>query len=373
MSAKYKWIYQKEYANINQLVLAHIKQKWEKLDRNFFKTRDKNKYKIVDYKERKRKTKYGIVIYKRRIYEYYSTELQKWIRICLVDEELELPKYKRIGEDIEQIVIEYFADGKRYRDICDILKDAGLTTMDIHRIFEKHKVFNENVEKIKLEKNQPIYISIDDGHRKFWEIKRKINKYSMRLVAFYTDNINHKLVNKRVNVIIRPNKTAIGVKKTAEFILEQGKRFFENFEQAKIIICGDSAGWIKEVADYLDCEFILDKFHLIRTLYLGILAGNKGKYWNEYNNCKNLIENGQYDELINYLYIELDNHKKLKKQYFKNNKQGIVNQSAKWNKGCYTESNIWHILKEMLGNRTYNINIYIKMATFKCNQINLKT
>ncbi|WP_425377428.1 hypothetical protein [Spiroplasma endosymbiont of Aleiodes alternator] len=120
--------------------------------------------------------------------------------------------------------------------------------MDIHRIFEKHKVFNKNVEKIKLEKNQPIYISIDDGHRKFWEIKRQINKYSMRLVAFYTDNINHTLVNKRVNVVIRPNKTKIGVKKTAEFILEQGKRFFENFEQAKIIICGDSAGWIKEVA-----------------------------------------------------------------------------------------------------------------------------
>jgi hypothetical protein len=27
----------------------------------------------------------------------------------------------------------------------------------------------------------------------------------------------------------------------------------------------------------------------------------------------------------------------------------------------------------MLGNRTYNILIYIKMVIFKCNQINLKT
>ncbi|WP_339041419.1 hypothetical protein [Spiroplasma endosymbiont of Apeira syringaria] len=136
------------------------------------------------------------------------------------------------------------------------------------------------------------------------------------------------------------------------------------------IICCDSAGWIKDVADYLGAEFVLDKFHLIRTLYLGIMSGNKGKYVKEYNNCKNLINNGQYEQLIDYLYKELDNHKKLKKKYFKNNKQGIENQSAKWNIGCYNETNIWHVLKEMLGNRTYNILIYIKMVISKCNKIN---
>ncbi|WP_342218177.1 hypothetical protein [Spiroplasma endosymbiont of Amphimallon solstitiale] len=48
------------------------------------------------------------------------------------------------------------------------------------------------------------------------------------------------------------------------------------------------------------------------------MAGNKGKYVKEYNHCKNLINNGQYEQLIDYLYKELDNHKKLKKQYFKN-------------------------------------------------------
>ncbi|WP_338985894.1 hypothetical protein [Spiroplasma endosymbiont of Thecophora atra] len=69
----------------------------------------------------------------------------------------------------------------------------------------------------------------------------------------------------------------------------------------------------------------------------------------------------------------LKNHKKLKKQYFKNNKQGIQNQGAKWNIGTFAESNIWYILKEMLGNRTYSINIYIKMVIFKCNLINSKT
>ncbi len=122
----------------------------------------------------------------------------------------------------------------------------------------------------------------------------------------------------------RPTRTVIGVKKTAEFVKEHCQKFYENIEQAKIIICGDSAGWIKEVADYLGAQFVLDKFHLIRTLYLGIMAGNKGKYLKEYNHCKNLINNGQYDELINYLYKELDNHKKLKNSILK-----IINKVLK--------------------------------------------
>ena len=322
MNFNYKWNFREQNAKIDKLVLEHITKKWEKLDWRIKNTRDKKKYKLVDYQYRTRKTLYGMVIYKRRIYEYFDEELQKWIRVCLVDEILQLPKYKRIGEDIEDTIIENFADGKRYRDICAICKKAGISVSTVHRVFKNLQVFEANPVKVKLEKNQPVFVAIDDGHRKFWDFKRKGTKHSMRLIVTYTDNINHQLQNKRVNTIIRKTRTPIGVKKTAEFVKEHCQKFYENVEQAKIIICGDSAGWIKDIADYL--------------------------------------------------YKELDNHKKLKKKYFKNNKQGIVNQGASWNKGCYTETNIWHVLKEMLGNRTYNILIYIKMVIFKCNKINLE-
>jgi len=364
------WNYREQYQKINLLTLDYIKRKWEKLDQKIFKTRDKSKYIIIDFEKRKRNTIYGVVIYKRRIYKYYNIELKKWVRVCLVDEKLKLSKYNRIGEDIEQKAIEYFADGKRYKDICHTMKEANLNRMSICRIFKKYEVTIQNITKIKLEPNQPIYINIDDAHRKFWEYPRKSNKFSMRLVVFCTDNINHTLINKRVSVIIRPTKTVLGAKKTVEFILEQGNKFFENFEQAKIIVCGDSAGWIKKVADYLGAKFILDKFHLIKVLYLGIIAGNKGKYDEEYNTCKNFIKNGKYDELIEYL--KTLNHKKLKKKYFSNNKEGITNQSCKENIGCFAESNVYHILKSMLGNRTYSIKTYNKMIIFKCQQVNLR-
>ncbi|WP_342275823.1 Mbov_0401 family ICE element transposase-like protein [Spiroplasma endosymbiont of Nebria brevicollis] len=364
------WNYREQYQKINQLNLEYIKKRWEKLDLKLFKTRDKSKYMVVDFEKRKRNTIYGVVIYKRRIYKYYNTESNQLVYVCLVDEKLELPKYKRIGEDIEQNVIAYFADGKRYKDIRHTMLQANVNRMTICRIFKKYVIVIQNISKIKLEPNQPIYISIDDGHRKFWEYKRKINKYSMRLVVFYTDNINHTLVNKRASVIIRPNKTVLGAEKTADFILEQGKQFFENFDQAQVIICGDSAGWIKKTAEYLNAKFILDKFHLIKVLYLGIIAGNKGKYYQEYNTCRNFIENGEYDKLLDYL--KTLKHKKLKKKYFLNNKQGITNQSCKENIGCFAEINVWHILKSMLGNRTYNIETYKQIIIFKCQEINLK-
>ncbi|WJG69238.1 UPF0236 family transposase-like protein [Spiroplasma ixodetis] len=114
MNFNYKWNFREQSAKIDKLVLKHITKKWEKWDWRIKNTRDKKKYKIVDYQYRTRKIMYGLVTYKRRIYEYFDEKLQKWVRVCLVDEWLELPKYKRIGEDIEQTIIEYFADGKRY-------------------------------------------------------------------------------------------------------------------------------------------------------------------------------------------------------------------------------------------------------------------
>ncbi|WP_286641348.1 hypothetical protein [Spiroplasma ixodetis] len=94
-------------------------------------------------------------------------------RVCLLDEILEFPKYKRIGEDIEETIIENFADGKRYRDIRVICKKAGISLSTIHRVFKNFKIVEANPEKVKLEKNQPIFVAIDDGHRKFWDFQRK--------------------------------------------------------------------------------------------------------------------------------------------------------------------------------------------------------
>ncbi|WP_458258633.1 hypothetical protein [Spiroplasma endosymbiont of Dactylopius coccus] len=61
MNFNYKWNFREQYAKIDKLVLEHITNKLEKWDWRIFKTRDKKKYKIVDYQYRTRKTLYGMV------------------------------------------------------------------------------------------------------------------------------------------------------------------------------------------------------------------------------------------------------------------------------------------------------------------------
>lgn len=100
---------------------------------------------------------YGLVTYKRRTYEYFDEKLKKLVHVCLVDEMLELPKYKRIGEDVEQTIIEYFADGKRYPDICVICKKAGISVSTVHRVFKNLKVIEANSEKVKLQKKSTYF------------------------------------------------------------------------------------------------------------------------------------------------------------------------------------------------------------------------
>ncbi|BET38836.1 hypothetical protein [Spiroplasma ixodetis] len=101
-----------------------------------------------------------------------------------------------------------------------------ISVSSIHRVFKNFEILEANLVKVKLEKNQPIFVAIDDVHLKFWNFKRKGIKQSIRLIVTYTDNINHKAQNKRVKAIIRPTRTAIGVKKTAEFVKDHCQKFY---------------------------------------------------------------------------------------------------------------------------------------------------
>lgn len=83
------------------------------------------------------------------------------------------------------------------------------------------------------------------------------------------------------------------------------------------------------------------------------MAGNKGKYLQEYNYCKKLIENGQYYQLIDFLQTLTLKYSKLKDGYLINAKNGVLNQALVKNIGCFTETNIKEILKHMIKDKTY--------------------
>lgn len=95
---------------------------------------------------------------------------------------------------------------------------------------------------------------------------------------------------------------------------------------------------------------------------------NKEKY-NNYKIAKNYFINGQYDELIEFLIKTKVNKENL--QIFKRNKEGIINQNAKWNIGCSAESDIFHLVKSQTkGAKTYNYKTLNNMLNARANYFN---
>ncbi|WP_339047599.1 hypothetical protein [Spiroplasma endosymbiont of Colias croceus] len=134
MSFNYLWTLNEATKRMYQSFRDDVKNQWEKRDWRILKERDR-KYIPVKIKTRTRNTINGLVIYNCRDYKYYDEQLKKWVRVCLLDEELELPKYKRTCQDIKNNVIEHFADGKRYIDILHTMKQTKFSTTSISRLF----------------------------------------------------------------------------------------------------------------------------------------------------------------------------------------------------------------------------------------------
>ncbi|WP_425380809.1 Mbov_0401 family ICE element transposase-like protein [Spiroplasma endosymbiont of Polydrusus pterygomalis] len=369
----FKW--EQHYFNQDELNLKQTQEFFKQIDDKLWNECDKSIYKPCKFRKRKLKTKKGLLIYKRRIYTYYNKKTQKIEHISLLDVYLGVKKYSKLAPDVIKKILKYFTDGKRYQDICDTFIENLISISTVCRTFQKFKIPKTNISKIKLEPNQTLYINIDDGHRKFKfndnHNSKNCKKCSMRLLIFCTGKKkNGKLINKRVACKIRLSKTKIGAYKTAQLIQKYGKLYYENFEQANLIICGDSAKWIRKTAEILNAKFILDKFHAFHVLFLGIMAGRRKNKIAQlhYKYAQNLFSKGQYYELIDFLNSL--KYQKLKIGYFINAKNGILNQALVENIGCFTETNIKQILKHMIGNRTYNIDMYSKMVNFKCYQIN---
>ncbi|WP_342218971.1 hypothetical protein [Spiroplasma endosymbiont of Amphimallon solstitiale] len=107
MNFNYLWTLKEATKRMYQSFRDDVKNQWEKTDWRILKERDR-KYIPVKIKTRTRNTINGLVTYKCRDYKYYDEQLKKWVPICLLDEKLQLPKYKRTCQDIKNNVIEHF-------------------------------------------------------------------------------------------------------------------------------------------------------------------------------------------------------------------------------------------------------------------------
>lgn len=365
-----------------------LKNQFENVDQEIFLSSwRKNKGYIPDgFKPRTIITIYGPVTYKRRIYKYWDKYRYRYV--FLADKKLQVERYSRLTSHLKFKILEQIATGKRQRDICDMFAFAKFSRATITKLvnsFDFQEPLNivfDNYIKVKIP--QYLYINMDETFLKLRKNK-KLNKYRIRLVTFHTGY--HKfyssakrkvLANKRVFFQILPMSRKID---TAEFTADVEKmahKFYSNVENAKVIIGGDGAPWIRNASQYWpNTDYVLDKFHAYRYLKQLFPTKNNCLNYQQYQTSKSLFESGTYLELVQHLkqaIIKTEKIKKLKEvmTYFKNNAIGVTNQNLDHNIGVSAEGDISHIIKWLLGygTKAFNYQTFKNMLLLRTAEIN---
>ncbi|PPE05969.1 Mbov_0401 family ICE element transposase-like protein [Williamsoniiplasma lucivorax] len=376
------WINEKlEYKKI----LDQKKLELEELDYKLLKNRDKKRYILIKVAPRTISTKFGILTFNRRIYMDNTKSKDKYL--SLLEEKINLPKYVKIHPDLVEEIKSYIGDGKRYRDIQDLFPHANLSQMSISNIFKSVKNEEKRLHvnnKIALPNKQTIYIFLDDTFVNLDRLKvrnkiRKIKRHKdvkVRVATFctgYAWNNNSrkrkKLANKKI-VYWLGKEESLTTEQLSQRLLEHLEQFYTNVENCHLVVGGDGAGWIKNVASWLHADYILDRYHAIKKLRT-TFYNNTTYYIPTYSILhtmyniptsivgkdlfyitKDLFKNGKY-EILYAILQELATDEVAK--YFKNNKTGIINQGAAWNIGVSAECEISRLVKSALG---YGSKIY---------------
>ncbi|WP_342278108.1 UPF0236 family transposase-like protein [Spiroplasma endosymbiont of Nephrotoma flavescens] len=149
-----------------------------------------------------------------------------------------------------------------------------------------------------------------------------------------------------------------------DLLIRELQKHYVNINYDKIIVCGDGATWIREIANsFGNVRYILDGYHAIKkfkqTAFNIIFENRKITL----NSWIELYKNGNHQELIknirnvakNELNKNIKTNLRRASNYFSNNKHGIHNQNLEWNIGCSIESDVSHLVKQQLG---YGAKIY---------------
>lgn len=363
---------------INRIITNHV-NKIHAFDEYFFQNRDKDRYKVAKKCNRSIIFEFGKMIFNQRVYwdklkkKYYYP----------VYEEFNIEKRAKIISWLKEEIISYIGRKKHYQDIQDILKFTYVSKVTISKIHKNAKVQEKLPEqKFKVKNSEFIYINADDCYVPVWNKNHKREMQKIRSISYNTgkkqigknrNKLSNKIYTFMGDYKYSPKEDYLQANPTVDFTWNGLKKYFE-FENSKLVVSGDGATWIYNLAKYLGAYYVLDKYHAFYYLWT---AYKPDKRKNKVNpeNLKNFLKawkyfcNGQYDELIAFLIETKVNKETLR--IFENNKEGIINQPASWNIGCSAESDIQHLVKSQTkGAKIYAYPTLINMLMARANYLN---
>ena len=377
-----------------------------------------NGYKLYGKREIGIITEWGEVRYSRTRFKYYDVNKQNKDGtyggdryVFLLDIEVGRKPYQRIIFDLYIKILKELDSGKRYRDIRDMYKFSGISLMTISNInrsvniAEYNKSFQDVPgEKIKTDK-EFIYLGLDDTYTNLFKAKKQIVKNMVRVAFLHTgidwnkSTVKRKfLENKRLLMLLKTsNSTEFTITKFKDVLWKFITNNY-NLTNKKLIVMGDGAEWIKELAKDFHSDYVLDEFHLMAKVhkcfsFRRLSKDSKKKLTEEeiqkkaiYADLYALVRKGEVDLIIEYIrpllrksHQELLPFLKDKKSdinklltYIIRNKEGIANYKNKYYIGSQTESQISHNVKALksYGAKAYSELTFSNMLSMRMAKVN---
>lgn len=248
--------------NIKENTPERIKESLESLDQKIFEYIDNKRYRSIGFRSRRLMTSVGSVLFKRR---YYKDLLDEKM-IYLLDNNIELPKYERISEELRFKIINY-ASTNSYRETGEnVIEREGeyLTKSTICRIISDSYI-EEILPIIKRKEGDIVHVQIDEKFIGIYNLKNKRRYYT---ATIFTDK---ELVGKERYKLI--NKTVLSSKDLNGLRTKIANNLAYRYQvkyNELVFVSGDFATYIRGICDDLEniCSptYVPDKFHVKNAL-----------------------------------------------------------------------------------------------------------
>lgn len=362
---------------INKNDINYFRNIWLAYDDFWHKNKyDKSKYKYVKTAPRSPNTKYGkINDFYRRCYLILETNEYYYP----LDNYIKIKKRKRTLTNLEHIIIKNSGNGKRQSDVQDIVKNAKFSKTYMTNVMKNVII---NIEKPKEKKivlpNEKLFVNMDDCFiSSLFNNKKQKNRIRTISANKGTDlekstKSRNVLKNKKITYMKTKNGERIKKKELIDKIYD-----FINtnyiYNKSSLVFIGDGAPWIKTSAKKENIPYVIDRHHVFKALKKVFIFNRKVDN-KKLTNAYNLFINGEYYLLLDFLKVNNIDEKIYK--YFKNNKEGIINQKENWNQGVCAESDVSHLVKSLkgYGAKIYNdkvLNNLLLINSARINKLNL--
>ncbi len=392
-----------------------IQQNLEDYDKWIFKNKNIDEtlkefkdYKVKELKPRTLTILNGKITFKRRKYYKINPQTGKEEYIFPLDKLLGIEKWQRIDNSVKEKILSFIGKKKTYQDILDTMEHVKICIKTISNIMKNAKTdkeyyLNKTDKKIKIP--HTLYIQIDGTFLKMWNEnkigKEKIKKHSI-FSTVYTGFDKAKSTKKRP--VIENKLGVIELDNIPEYIRKNSKltnfvsklliliiSYYDINDNIEIMVLGDGAPWIKNIAKFIQeyfpknkVHYTIDKFHLTSRFKKLYPYQSKNKQNKEiYHQAVDYFFNAKYEKLLECLenstsFIKEAKMKFLKEtiRLIKNNEEGVRNQTLWNNIGCHIEGDISHYCKGILvkkatyHEKTLKNKLNTSMMNFK-NKINL--